>query len=193
MSDYQTYQSQYTQQTAAPNDGCLDWEGEIQAEGGEFPVLDPGIYPFTVTKFARGRFTPGPNSKLPACNQALVTLRVGDLELEEKFPLHAKMEWKISGLYAALGMKGQGERVRMNWPAIQGRSGYLELEIHTWTGNDGRERRSNRIARFLAPWDKDYPAAAAQNAAPAWGGQPAQQQTISGYQTHASPWEPGKF
>ena len=34
----------------------LDWDSEIENEGSEFIVAEPGDYDFVVTAFERGRF-----------------------------------------------------------------------------------------------------------------------------------------
>lgn len=139
----------------ASNDGCLDWDGEIQQESS-WELLPEGDYAFIVEKVERGRFSPKPNSKIPACNQATVTFIVGGQTLTDNFPLHTKMEWKISALYAAVGMKQQGEKVRMNWPGIVGRTGYVHVGVREWKKDDGTTGQSNDMRKFYVPWDKDY-------------------------------------
>lgn len=193
----------YPQQTAAP-DGCLDWDGEICQESG-FTLLEPGFYLFTVQNITRSRYVPKGNSKIPACNLIVATLSVGGAELEENFPLHTKMEWKLSALYAAIGMKEHDQKVQMNWPATVGRSGYLEIGIRTWQRDNGGQGKSNEILRFLAPWDPDYQTAVRacagaaqplQAAAPQTQAEPAyipQQQTIPGANPAPTPWTAGKF
>ena len=51
----------------------LGWDDTIQNDSSEPVVLEPGDYIFEVEKFERARYTPGPNSKLPACNMAKLT------------------------------------------------------------------------------------------------------------------------
>lgn len=148
------YQNTYAAAPAS-NDGCLDWDGEIQQESS-WELLPEGDYPFTVEKVERGRFSPKQGSKIPACNMAIVTFNVGGQTLTENFPLHTKMEWKISALYAAVGMKQQGEKVRMNWPGIVGRSGFVHLGVREWKKDDGSTGQSNEFKKFYAPWDKEY-------------------------------------
>lgn len=174
--------------------GCLDWDSEISQESS-FVLLEEGIYPFTVTNVQRERYNPKPGSKIPACNQARVFLTIQGQEFQEKFPLHTKMEWKLSSLYASLGMKQKGEPVRMNWPALIGRSGYCKIGIRAWKKDDGTDAKSNDISRFLAPWDTEYPSGQPQQPAEQVP-QPQpivqiQQQTM--LQTPPNQWTAGKF
>lgn len=189
------YQNNYAQTN---NDGCFGWDDEIQKEDS-FVLLPEGDYPFTVLKVERQRYNPKQGSKLPACNMAEVTFSVGGETLTENFILHSKMEWKLSALYAAIGMKQKGEKVRMNWPGIVGRSGFCRIVVEKYTKNDGSEGTSNKFGRFYAPWDENYAALQAKlgGSAPTAYQQPyqqnAQQTTMAGYQTNAPAWQAGKF
>lgn len=194
------YQNNYSTQPAT--DGCLDWDSEIQQESA-YVLLAEGDYPFTVKQVTRGRYNPKPNAKLPPCNQATVTFEVAGTELTENFQLHTKMEWKISALYAAIGLKQQGEKVRMNWPATIGRSGFCHLGVRKYPKDDGGTGESNEFSKFYAPWDKEYAALQAKfggnassqpntyQAAPAQPSYAPQQQTM--YQSNPNQWTPGKF
>ena len=52
----------------------LDWDSEIENEGSDFIVAEPGDYDFVVTNFERGRFQG--SAKMPPCNQAKLTIRL---------------------------------------------------------------------------------------------------------------------
>ena len=54
----------------------LGWNDTIEHDGSDWVLLPPGEYPFTVEKFERARFAG--SAKLPPCNQAKLTLTVGD-------------------------------------------------------------------------------------------------------------------
>lgn len=203
------YQNTYAAAPAS-NDGCLDWDSEIQQESS-WELLPEGDYPFTVEKVERGRFSPKQGSKIPACNMAIVTFNVGGQTLTENFPLHTKMEWKISALYAAVGMKQQGEKVRMNWPGIVGRSGYVHVGVREWKKDDGSTGQSNEFKKFYAPWDKEYAALSnaptqpqyistqqpapqpQQYAQPQPAPQPYQPQQQTMYSAAPGHWTPGQF
>ncbi|MCD8382282.1 MAG: DUF669 domain-containing protein [Clostridiales bacterium] len=188
------YQSNNGYQQPA-NDGCLGWDDEIQREDS-YTLLDEGDYAFTVTKVERARYNPKPGGKIPACNQATVSFQVGPTGevMTENFLLHTRMEWKISALYAAIGMKQQGERVRMNWPAVIGRSGYCHVTVREYKKDDGSTGKSNSISKYYAPWDPEYANLQAAQQQPTQQYIPQQQpQQTSMYSTAPNQWTPGKF
>lgn len=189
------YQNNYAQTN---NDGCFGWDDEIQRDDS-YVLLPEGDYRFTVQKVERGRYSPKPGAKIPPCNQAAVTFLVAGETLTENFILHSKMEWKLSAFYASIGMKAQGEKVRMNWPGVVGRSGFCRITIEKYKKNDGSEGESNKFSKFYTPWDENYAALQAKlgGSAPTAYQQPyqqnAQQTTMAGYQTNAPAWQAGKF
>lgn len=143
----------------------LGWDDEIQKDGGEFIVLPPGDYDFTVTKFERGRFTG--SDKMPACNQAKLELTVhskehGDIVVYHNLFLHTKTEGLLSNFFAGIGQKKKGEPLRMNWNTVVGSKGRLKLEINQYTGRDGETRKNNQVKTFYHRED-----VAASQAAPA--------------------------
>lgn len=133
------------------------WDDTIENEGSEFTLLPDGVYRFTVEKFERGRSSG--KGKIPPCNMALLTLRVSDVAnrsravIEDSLLLHTKMEWKLCQFFLAIGQKKHDEPLRMNWQTVPGSTGWCEITTETWTGNDGKERQSNRIARYIDPAD----------------------------------------
>ena len=63
MSDYYN--------NSAANNGCFDWDDEIQNDGQEFITLPEGDYTYTVTSIERGQFPGG--AKIPPCPKAKST------------------------------------------------------------------------------------------------------------------------
>lgn len=133
------------------------WDDTIEKEDSGFTLLPAGVYRFTVEKFERGRSSG--KGKIPACNMALLTLRVSDVAgknsaaIEDSLLLHTKMEWKLCQFFLSIGQKKHDEPLRMNWQTVPGSSGWCEVKVESWTGNDGKERQSNRIARYIDPAD----------------------------------------
>lgn len=178
----------------------FDWNDEISDEGGEFPILEPGDYDFTVEAFTRKRFNG--SDKMCACNQVVLKLRIDCPEgvvVEDNLFLNRKTEWKVSQFFLAIGQKRPGVPLRPNWDALPGSRGRCKLYIDKWKGRDGRDFETNKVDKYYAPGAAPAP----QQNAPA---QPAQtyQQTFQqpqqpaqqSYQPQQQPmsgWTPGKF
>ena len=135
----------------------FDWDDEIVNDGNEteFVTLEPGDYDFTVVKFERGTFTPKPGGKTPACNQAIVTLKIstdkGDCFIQDKFPMASTMEWKISAFFRSIGMKKHGEPAKVDFDKLIGSKGRCHVTERTYTKQDGTEGRGNNIGNYLEP------------------------------------------
>lgn len=128
----------------------LGWDDEISREGGEFLLLPEGDYNFVVESYERARH-PG-SDKLPACNKAILHLRVtapeGEIHLEHNLFLHQRTEGFLSEFFTSIGLKKPGEALRMNWNQVSGCTGRLKLGVHTWRTKDGEERKSNQVKKF---------------------------------------------
>ena len=128
----------------------LGWDDEISREGGEFLLLPEGDYNFVVESYERARH-PG-SDKLPACNKAILHLRVtapeGEIHLEHNLFLHQRTEGFLSEFFTSIGLKKPGEPLRMNWNQVPGCTGRLKLGVHTWRTEDGEERKSNQVKKF---------------------------------------------
>ena len=136
----------------------LGWEDEIQSDAQEFVLLPEGDYNATIEKVDRGR-SKG-EGKLPPCNMAIVYFTVyGDhgeeVSLRENYILHKRMEWKLSELYRSVGLKKEGEKIRMNWPALPGKT--ARAHITQEPGLKDPSKMFNRIEK-LYPKDAAKPA-----------------------------------
>ena len=144
----QNYQQNY-QPRNAQTEHELGWDDEITKES-EFVLLEPGVYPFVVKSFSRGRFNG--SAKMSACPEAILDIEIVDqasgskVTLKESLKLHTKMEWKLSEFFVSIGQKRKGEPLRMNWNAVTGARGMLELNHRTHNGNT-----YNNINKFLPP------------------------------------------
>jgi len=122
------------------------WDDEINNEDA-FTLLEPGDYEFEIVKYERGRHEG--SAKVPPCNKAIVTFKVGDTELNENFLLCSMLEWKLSQLFLSVGLKRHGEPLRMNWSALPGKHGVCKVVQNKYT-KDGREYVNNRIDKLYA-------------------------------------------
>ena len=109
----------------------LSWDDTITDDGKEFEPVPEGDYDFTIEKWERGR-SKG-EGKLPACNMAIVHFVIHNREREvtirENYLLHSKMEWKLSELFRSVGLKKEGEPLRMNWTALPGLTGRAKVGL----------------------------------------------------------------
>lgn len=127
----------------------LGWDDTIENDGGEYIVLPEGDYPFTVTSFERGSFPGG--AKIPACNKAVLTLTVEhegtSVNVKTDIILYKTIEWKISAFFRCIGLKKHGEKLKMKWNEVVGRTGRAHFKPRE--GRDGRQ--FNDVDRFLDP------------------------------------------
>lgn len=133
----------------------LQWDDTIEKESSDFILLPEGDYNFTVESFERGRHTG--SDKLPACNKAILTLKIeseeGTALITHNLFLHSKTEGLLSAFFTCIGLKKKGEPLKMNWGKVTGSSGRCKVGIHPYINKDGEERKSNNIKKFYPKED----------------------------------------
>lgn len=131
----------------------LGWDDSISNDESEFQPIPEGDYTFTVTKFERGR-SKGSN-KLPACNMAMLTLRIEGggrtVTITDNLVLHSSLEWKLSAFFRSIGQKKHGERLCPRWNEVVGARGRCRVYIDNYTDKEGRPRQNNKIDKYLDP------------------------------------------
>lgn len=109
----------------------LGWDDTITKDSDNFEPVPAGDYDFTIDHYERSR-SKG-EGKLPPCNMAVVYFVIHDRDREvtvrENFVLHSSLEWKLSELFRSIGMKKEGEPLRMNWADIPGKKGKAKVGI----------------------------------------------------------------
>lgn len=134
----------------------LQWDDMIEKESSDFVLLPEGDYNFIVDSFERGRH--GGSEKLPACNKAILKLRVesdkGTALITHNLFLHTKTEGLLSAFFESIGQKKKGEKMVMNWGHVPGATGRAKVGIHTYVNKDGEERQSNDIKKFYPKENK---------------------------------------
>ena len=130
------------------------WDDEIQKDS-DYVTLPEGDYEFVVESYERARH-PG-SDKLPACNKAIVKLRIdspyGTAFINHQLFLHTNTEGMLSAFFTAIGQKKKGEKLRMNWNAVPGSTGRAKVVIEPYNGND-----YNKIKKFYPKEEKQFKA-----------------------------------
>jgi hypothetical protein len=137
----------------------LDWNDEVEkGEGGDFVLLPPGDYDFTVESFERGRHPGG--EKSPACHKAILKLRIesqeGTTVITESLLLYDKMKWKLAQFFICLGEKEVNKKVKMNWNMVPGAKGRATIEVTT-DRNDAT-KKYNHVKKYLPHEPKKFEA-----------------------------------
>lgn len=133
----------------------LSWDAEIENEGQEFVVAEPGDYDFIVTGFERARFNG--SEKMPACNQARLSIKLlipggGECVVKHNLFLHSKSEWKLCQFFTAIGQRKKGQKAGMNWNAVIGAGGRCKVTKRSYKHKtSGAEMWSNDIEKFYEP------------------------------------------
>ena len=134
----------------------IGWEDMIEKDS-DFVLLPDGLYYFTVVGMERTRHTPNSQNpgKLPACNKAIVSIKIvaneGETELRHNLFLHSTTEGMLSAFFAAIGQKKKGEPLRMNWNTIIGATGVCKVGTRQYNNNN-----YNEVKSMLYPEDVDY-------------------------------------
>ena len=139
----------------------MNWDSYIENDGEmKFVTLPEGDYDFTVTGFEKGEYSG--SSKIPACPKAMLEMTfevkgVGKAVVKENIYIDESVEWKICEFFRCIGLRKHGERTRMPWDQVIGKTGTAHLIVNDWIDNDGNNRQNNRISRFLDPEREKLP------------------------------------
>ena len=163
MSEYQGFNGELQEGQTVSAEQLGDYSSS-------YVLLPEGDYDFTVVKLEKSRYQPKPTSKIGACVQVTLTLRVVDPQTGKPVDLtHNLYMWGTTvGMIAqyqdAIGIHKKGEPLTFDWrPDVHiGKTGKLKITHREYTGKDGAKYKSNNINRL-------YPKEA-QNSAPAWKG-----------------------
>lgn len=126
----------------------FSWDDEIEIVKQDYIELEPGEYPFTVQNITRSYFDG--SDKIPACHEMDVELLVetpdGDAIVHDRFYFCRKMLFKISSFAMTLGLARVGDRLKIDWPALRGRSGRARISTREY-----KNRLYNQIDRYIIP------------------------------------------
>ena len=109
----------------------LGWDDSIKQDSQNFDPIPEGDYNVTIEKYDRSR-SKG-EGKLPPCNMAVVYFIVHgpdrEITIRENYILHSSLEWKLSELFRGVGLKKEGEELRMDWNALPGKTARAKIGV----------------------------------------------------------------
>ena len=128
----------------------MNWDDVISNES-QFVLLPEGIYDFTVTKFEREWFDG--STKIEPCPKAVLELTItapqGTAVVKENLLLSAQVEWKLCSFFRSIGQKKHGQQFKMDWTKVLNAKGKAEIEINEYVGNDGSQKKNNRVKSYI--------------------------------------------
>ena len=133
-------------------DKALDWDSEVDQDGGGFTTLPDGTeVTFVVSKLEKTHTADG-TKKMAKLELACEAINgTGRTMVRENLVLSTKAAWKLGEFFVAIGQRRHGEAIKPDWSAVEGATGRGIVGIETWTGREGDQRTSNKIKRFLDP------------------------------------------
>ena len=142
------------------NNTALDWDSVIEDDSEGFRLLPEGDYIGRIAWMDKGHHNG--SKKIPPCPKAIVNISLetpnGITDLTTNLLLHYRMEWKLSEFFRAIGQKKKGERLVMDWNAVQGAPIAVHVRQRTYTNANGEERTINDIDKFLEFDPSRFPA-----------------------------------
>lgn len=142
------------------------WDQKLNDDGQDhdFPVADPGVYEFEVSKCEAKNYTPKPGSKIGACGMFHVTLRVEakvdgkdkDVNVFDNLYADPSTQWKIVQFAKCIGVWEPDMTLGTLAKRIEGGIGKVEIGLHEYNG-----KTSNEVKSYIVPdKDKEYDKAA---------------------------------
>jgi hypothetical protein len=137
---------------------ALNWDSEIDSDGGEYTVAPAGDYDFEVVDLEQTRYTPPADGsgKIPACPQAIVKIRVRTVDGEEVDIRHnlflcSKTVGMIGEFFIGIGQKKRKQKFVPDWSRVVGTRGRCKVGVRKWTGKDGEQKQGNEVKKFYDP------------------------------------------
>jgi hypothetical protein len=119
-----------------------------QTNDNEYPVLDKGRYHFEVTDASAKEFTPKEGSKIPACIEIDVKLRVEgkdkDVTVFDRLYSADKTQWKMVAFCKCIGIWKEGMTIRDIIKNCVSQVGECDLGIHEYNG-----KKNNQVNAYI--------------------------------------------
>lgn len=145
---------------------ALSWDDkfiprERIEEVDSFTLLPEGEYSFIVEGIERKLHQPKPGGKLPACNMAVVRLRIdsdaGKATVLHRLYLHEKMYGALDEFFASVGMS-DASGLRIDWDNLPGATGRCKIRHRQYDGKNYHECTGFLPAQTRAPQPPQAPA-----------------------------------
>ena len=75
----------------------------------------------------------------------------GESEMNVNLFLLKRFEWKLCQFFTSIGLRQHGEKLRMNWAAVTGKTGRCRITKRTYKDKNGADRETNDLDEFLDP------------------------------------------
>ena len=141
---------------------AFGWGDTVDVPESGHVLLPEGKAFFSVTKLERQRKEFG---SFGTINVAVMSFTCfakdgdGEADVTVQFGLVRSLGWKILQLATACGFRKPGDGNEIDprwWGKFVGAEGVCQIKHRTYTGKkDGKERKANEIAEFLAPEDAE--------------------------------------
>jgi hypothetical protein len=138
-------------------DRVYDWGQSVDspAEGGEYTLLPPGKYPFTVKNWSRGYHDAKPDGKIGSCPMAIVTVEIdggelGSTKKDMRFFLHSRCNGLTASFFASIGLRKHGEPLVFDFNRAVGRRGMCKVRQDPGIG-DKADRMYNDVDQWVYP------------------------------------------
>lgn len=133
-------------------DRPLDWDSEIDQDGGTFTTLPDGTQVvFTVAKLEKTRTKDGAKPMAVMEMDCESVDGRGRTKFTERLVLSTACAWKLGQFFVCIGQREHGSSIKPDWNAVEGAQGRATLAVRAWTTKEGEPRTSNEIKQFLDP------------------------------------------
>lgn len=133
-------------------DRPLDWDSEIDQDGGTFTTLPENtVVVFTVAKLEKTRTKDGTKPMAVMELNCEAVDGSGRTKFTERLVLSTACAWKLGQFFVCIGQRKHGESIKPDWSAVEGAQGRAVLGVREWTGRDGDKMTSNEVKQYLEP------------------------------------------
>lgn len=89
------------------------------------------MFPNLEAEMARSKITQLQMAEMLQVTPTTLTVHVPEREvtIRENYVLHTSLEWKLSELFRGVGLKKEGEELRMDWSALPGKTARAKIGL----------------------------------------------------------------